>query len=874
MAFAYGELHQLLLLYSQPYAERNAGRCKAAEELNEKDGGEKETQLWNFNYFHRYADESEWRKLAELTVETDIDLWAQLILQKTRFLLLFSGRGRTDKTVRNLIGFLVDHHSDCQALWLNNAKYLLPYMSAKQIKFLGQEIVNSKEMSRVLLDSEVVERRSLQMAVVHAVFQKLSEPLTRKRKADEDLENPPSPGDPSHKVDVLTMLSGQADVWIKSMDVSTKEVNKRLREAAERNLEMMTSTRPMAAERDDTRVLDSAEKLFSYLDLVDKLPLEYASGSVHSALLMALVSLLLKQEATIDTLITRDRMWMMVVRLLDNCEKLSSLYDHLPSATFLSWAVEHIKDVEHSAIIFETLFDQVLKSPKGLKDVAQWIESADFGRHLAVMVVATEKVAQFNQTVTNDAKKKLSMEMLDALQTRFLDCFEACLDDGAVDVLKGALCLLKMTQQGPAAPRCSKESAEKAEPAPTPGEEATAEAEETPRADAGTVAGVAAEEPSKVKRLLRKLNQLVEVARKGLLSADDSSGSVSAQFLGFLLSHQKRFADFLPGRMRISVWDAYRQSCHPLRWEDHLIRNLLSNARPKELTLMVNGILQDLQSVSLKVDPHWSDELKDTRVVLDELQRVSCFFRHLIAADMKTQFENSRTVRLQAIQTALPLVQHMILVLCHQTDGQVVDLMLPLMGIYLSFLTTAKFHGYPQDIASPLHACLALPLDEHMEHKHFIGVFSVIYKVIQYLLTKHEEIAADRIPVVLQALRRLLAVTAIRSDQRRKGDSSEVADLAECANRLSRLASIMNSQRIRYRRVAAYVVADIMEQFQRRTLYPSVKHDLLTTLHHLLDILDQHASRYLLSVLPAGVRELFRVEYEQFDRFYRFKGKV
>ena len=78
----------------------------------------------------------------------------------------------------------------------------------------------------------------------------------------------------------------------------------------------------------------------------------------------------------------------------------------------------------------------------------------------------------------------------------------------------------------------------------------------------------------------------------------------------------------------------------------------------------------------------------------------------------------------------------------------------------------------------------------------------------------------------------------------------------------------------RYRRVAAYLVADVMEQFQKRTMYPPVKHELVSTLHHLLDILDLHASRYLLSVLPAGVRELFRVEYDQFQKFYKFKGKV
>lgn len=128
----------------------------------------------------------------------------------------------------------------------------------------------------------------------------------------------------------------------------------------------------------------------------------------------------------------------------------------------------------------------------------------------------------------------------------------------------------------------------------------------------------------------------------------------------------------------------------------------------------------------------------------------------------------------------------------------VVEMCVPPMSIYLTFLNTGKGYGYPQDLASALHVCLALPLDDTMDHSAFIEVFTIVYKVVHYLLIKHEEIAADRIPVLLQAYRRLLLHTAVRSDQRRRAVNAEVIDLTECANRLSRLASIINTQRLRY----------------------------------------------------------------------------
>lgn len=385
------------------------------------------------------------------------------------------------------------------------------------------------------------------------------------------------------------------------------------------------------------------------------------------------------------------------------------------------------------------------------------------------------------------------------------------------------------------------------------------------------------EEQLKIKPLLRMLGKLVEAAQDGLQSSDDAVGSSSSKFLAFLLSNQKKLANFLPATMRLGVWNAYRKCGLPQRWQDRLLLDVISAAREKELLSMINSILADLQTVSTKVDPSTlagragsTDEVLQADV---ELGRVSSLLCHLVAADIR--HDHRFSLRMQAVQTALPLIQHMILVQCRQPNvDDVVRRALPPMNVYLTFLKAGKSYGYPQDVASALNVCLALPLDSVMEHAAFVDIFTVVYKVIHYLLTKHEEIAADRIPVLLQVYRRLLLHTAERSDQRRKAQYPETADLTECANQLSRLASVINTQRLRYRRVAAYLVADIMEQFQKRTLYPSVKHELATALNHLLDILDQHAARYLLSVLPAGVRELFRVEYEQFQKFYKFKGKV
>ncbi len=76
------------------------------------------------------------------------------------------------------------------------------------------------------------------------------------------------------------------------------------------------------------------------------------------------------------------------------------------------------------------------------------------------------------------------------------------------------------------------------------------------------------------------------------------------------------------------------------------------------------------------------------------------------------------------------------------------------MSVYLSILNLGSSYAYPHDVASALHVALALPLEGPavlaMSAENFEAVFTSAYKVLHYLLVKHEEIAADRIPVLFQ----------------------------------------------------------------------------------------------------------------------------
>lgn len=430
LAFAYGELHQLLLLYSQPYSELNQVKPILQDQELES--------VWNLTYFHTYATGEEWESLGQLTAETQTILWAPLVLQKIRFMVMFAGRSKGDKLVRKLVAFLIDHFSVCETLWLNNVKYLLPSMSPKHLDVLGRRMVNSPTWSQMLQDVDLVDKRNLQMAIAVAVFQAILE-RSRKRKAETDDATLLRPSSQT----VLQVLTQQPELWIGSTDRAVKEVVTWLRKAAENLRASMKSD----SESGGCNVEETA-RVLEPLNLLDKLPLEYATGTFHSTVMMGLLSVLLSLDSEVDAK-SKDRIWMMLIRMLDNPEKLSSLYDYIPSEEFVEWTLTSTKHLAHSGEIFSSVFDEVLRSPQGLKDAAKWVATSRFHLHFDVMVIAMEKLGQHWQTVANEEKKALSLQMFTSMRKSFLDHFEAAVEEHGVHVLRGALSLLEMHLKEP-----------------------------------------------------------------------------------------------------------------------------------------------------------------------------------------------------------------------------------------------------------------------------------------------------------------------------------------------------------------------------------------------------------------------------------------
>ena len=90
-----------------------------------------------------------------------------------------------------------------------------------------------------------------------------------------------------------------------------------------------------------------------------------------------------------------------------------------------------------------------------------------------------------------------------------------------------------------------------------------------------------------------------------------------------------------------------------------------------------------------------------------------------------------------------------------------------------------------------------------------------------------------------------------------------------------RLCDQFRRHREDFARVAPYAAADILRCFQDfPPPHPAVKANLMSAVRKLLDICDRHSKDLLATNLPDGEKEVYRQTLEDYNKHYKYTGKV
>lgn len=108
--------------------------------------------------------------------------------------------------------------------------------------------------------------------------------------------------------------------------------------------------------------------------------------------------------------------------------------------------------------------------------------------------------------------------------------------------------------------------------------------------------------------------------------------------------------------------------------------------------------------------------------------------------------------------------------------------------------------------------------------KDFEGAFSLSISILEMFLKTRNAIVMDRLPVYLQQYRVLLkAITTRSNSDESSADKIDLKTASDCVHRLEKLTKSLVACKRDMGRIAVFLIADILERYEKINLYPNVK---------------------------------------------------
>ncbi|XP_054006191.1 uncharacterized protein LOC128891051 [Hylaeus anthracinus] len=140
------------------------------------------------------------------------------------------------------------------------------------------------------------------------------------------------------------------------------------------------------------------------------------------------------------------------------------------------------------------------------------------------------------------------------------------------------------------------------------------------------------------------------------------------------------------------------------------------------------------------------------------------------------------------------------------------------------------------------------------------------------LLKMGTSLITDRLPMLLILYKRILKVVVHKS--KAVVDKSEDHIFKCLALDAEKFTSSLIKLKKDMIRLCPYLIADLLELFSEVSIADFVKISIQNCIHSLISICDQHAIAFLFRTLPVSLQEIFKMQLDVFNKFYKFSGKI
>ncbi|NXH27337.1 URB2 protein, partial [Myiagra hebetior] len=178
----------------------------------------------------------------------------------------------------------------------------------------------------------------------------------------------------------------------------------------------------------------------------------------------------------------------------------------------------------------------------------------------------------------------------------------------------------------------------------------------------------------------------------------------------------------------------------------------------------------------------------------------------------------------------------------------------------------------PHHVSLAFSILLAVPLD-HLKTEDYRGVFLGVHEVLFSIVQCHPKVLLKATPSFLSSFHRL--VVSVMHEGRQKGDRGNTDDefemILKCAHLVERMYTHIAAEMEDFTVFSAFIVAQYVTELQKVTLHPAVKAHLTEGIYHILDLCIERDIKFLNASLPAGVREVFKDLYNDYNHYHKAK---
>jgi hypothetical protein len=263
------------------------------------------------------------------------------------------------------------------------------------------------------------------------------------------------------------------------------------------------------------------------------------------------------------------------------------------------------------------------------------------------------------------------------------------------------------------------------------------------------------------------------------------------------------------------------------------------------------------------------EQLKQLQSYLNVLKKLSSLLKHAsIDYEIKAEFKPLFTVFIQKYLLQIQPFYFQLLEI-NNNNNSLIQLLDTQASIFAS-----KYFILPSHIViTSLQFYISLNYNE-FNLNDYVQMQGLVCKTINNLLTRYSRKFSRIAPIICSLIIKLISTTTGLSNQTNIKTDQDFELSLKAAEDVERLVTQLIHFKVEFSKIIPYMISEFTASAHSIPIEPTIKNVLWSIVYNLISICDIHAIAQLHVILPTGSKDIFKNIYADYEKYFKYTGKV